>query len=70
MSRRRELVFRVVADISDEEICKVCKGKGSIVVRGAVCTEPLERTETCPRCGGRGRTSSGSRSRWRFWRRR
>jgi len=55
-----------VTIIPGEEDCELCGGGGKILVRRAICTEPLEETKICPGCGdgGRGRSRVLS-SRWR-----
>ena len=64
MERRDGAPVRAV--IPGEEECELCGGEGKILVRTAICTEPLEETKICPGCGGggqgRSRPSSGG---WR-----
>ena len=56
----------VGAVVPEEEECEDCGGEGKILVRRAVCTEPLEETRICPRCGGGDRSRSRAlSSRWR-----
>ncbi|UEC43466.1 MAG: hypothetical protein METHAR1v1_1430002 [Methanothrix sp.] len=44
----------VVSGIPEEEECEEFGGGGKILVMRAVCTEPLEESRICPRCGGMG----------------
>jgi DnaJ-class molecular chaperone len=52
MERRGGAPVRAV--IPGEEECEHCGGEGKILVRRAICTEALEETKICRRCGGGG----------------
>ena len=47
-----------VTIIPGEKDCELCGGEGKILVRTAICTEPLEETKICPGCGGGGQGRS------------
>ena len=44
MSRYRKVMARIP---DKKKLCEICKGNGSIIVRRAVCTEPLESIQIC-----------------------